>query len=453
MAPGGGASWQRSAGSSRSGVRWSNSPASNSRSSPRSPGQRQQWRRSSLSPAVGPGIASALIRPRRGSLSSRSPAREAAAEVQSLTSMLHTMYRRFDVDNESDALALTTAAQLDAVCRRLKGLDASLMHFSALDTDEQVYWLEREGQIHEHVRMMSAPIDVGPLIHEWIMAQCKSLVLVSATSPSADPSATIGSSVGMLGSHPIAGRMEVKEVSISSPFDYERQAMLAIVQDLPEPTHPEYADAPARGLVHTLVSASRGRALVLFTSFALLEQVRAGVAAALPKTGSSCWRRATRPGTRLLEAFRRAESAVLFGTDSFWEGVDVPGEALSLVVLTRLPFDVPTEPVSAARAERLQEMGRSPFGEYTLPRAVLKLKQGFGRLIRSRKMTGAPSSSVTGASTRSRTERVFLDSSPRASVRWATRHHIAGQIRRFLFDAVDRGPTYPLARPHSMYGM
>ena len=222
------------------------------------------------------------------------PAREAAAEVQSLTSMLHAMYRRFDVDNESDALALTTAAQLDAVCRRLKGLDASLMHFSALDTDEQVYWLEREGQIHEHVRMMSAPIDVGPLIHEWIMAQCKSLVLVSATL-------TVGGSfryyrerVGMLGSHPIAGRMEVKEVSISSPFDYERQAMLAIVQDLPEPTHPEYA-ARLPGVVHTLVSASRGRALVLFTSFALLEQVRAGVGRCLAEDGIELPRRRRAP--------------------------------------------------------------------------------------------------------------------------------------------------------------
>ena len=358
------------------------------------------------------------------------PAREAAAEVQSLTSMLHAMYRRFDVDNESDALALTTAAQLDAVCRRLKGLDASLMHFSALDTDEQVYWLEREGQIHEHVRMMSAPIDVGPLIHEWIMAQCKSLVLVSATL-------TVGGSfryyrerVGMLGSHPIAGRMEVKEVSISSPFDYERQAMLAIVQDLPEPTHPEYA-ARLPGVVHTLVSASRGRALVLFTSFALLEQVRAGVGRCLAEDGIELLAQGVAPRSRLLEAFRRAESAVLFGTDSFWEGVDVPGEALSLVILTRLPFDVPTEPVSAARAERLQKMGRSSFGEYTLPRAVLKLKQGFGRLIRTQNDRGA----VVICDRRIYEKsygRVFLDSLPPCKREMGAAHHIAGQIRRFL---------------------
>lgn len=358
------------------------------------------------------------------------PAREAAAEVNTLATMLHRISQRFDFDDESDGLALTTAAQLDAVCRRLKGLDVSLAHFSSLDTDDQVYWLEREGRIREHVRLMSAPIDVGPSIREWIMAECRSLVLVSATLTVGGSFRYFRDRLGLYGSHPIAGRMEVKESSISSPFDYERQAMLAIVEDLPEPTHPDYA-SHLPDAIHAFVSASRGRALVLFTSFALLEQVRAGLIGRLAEEGIELLVQGDAPRTRLLDAFRRAESAVLLGTDSFWEGVDVPGEALSLVVLTRLPFDVPTEPVAAARAERLQQMGRSPFGEYMLPRAVLKLKQGFGRLIRTQTDRGA----VVICDRRIYEKsygRVFLDSLPPCHRVKGDASTVADHIRQLL---------------------
>lgn len=365
------------------------------------------------------------------------PAREAAAEVRALGALLQRLREAIGgaeddilAPAQNDTFALTTAAQLDAVCRRLEGLEAALAHFSNLDTDAEVYWLEREGRIGEHVRLRSAPIDVGPLVREWIAAQCRSLVLVSATLTVNGSFRYFRDRLGLGGSRPIAGRMEVREFSISSPFEYERQALLAVVRDLPEPTHPDYADRLPEA-VHAFVSASRGRALVLFTSFALLERVRAALAGRLAREGQELLVQGEAPRSRLLDAFRKGEAAVLLGTDSFWEGVDVPGEALSLVVLTRLPFDVPTEPVAAARTERLQQMGRSPFAEYTLPRAVLKLKQGFGRLIRTRSDRGAVVICDRRVLEKSY-GRVFLESLPPCRRVTDDAASVAEHIRQFL---------------------
>lgn len=356
-------------------------------------------------------------------------AREAAAEVRALAGLVQRLGEEIDGD-DADDFTLTTAAQLDAARRRLSGLEANLAHFSSLDMDRQVYWLEREGRIGEHVRLRSAPIDVGPLVREWIEAQCGSLVLVSATLTVNGSFRYFRDRLGLGGSRLVGGRMEIRESSISSPFDYQRQALLAVVTDLPDPTHPEYADRLPEA-IHAFVSASRGRALVLFTSFALLERVRAALAGRLSREGKELLVQGEAPRSRLLDAFRRADAAVLLGTDSFWEGVDVPGEALSLVVLTRLPFDVPTEPVAAARIERLQQMGRSPFAEYTLPRAVLKLKQGFGRLIRTQADRGA----VVICDRRVHEKsygRVFLASLPPCRRVTDQAAAIAEHIRRFL---------------------
>ncbi|HLS91800.1 MAG TPA: helicase C-terminal domain-containing protein [Limnochordia bacterium] len=358
------------------------------------------------------------------------PSRAAVSEVEALAAMLEAEAQDLESDGEPEGAALTLIAQLRAASYRLRALGMSLQHFSQLDTLEQVYWLEREGGIKEHVRLLSAPIDVGPLVYEWIAAQCRSIVLVSATLTVDRSFRYFKERLGLHGARPVAGRMDVHELSIASPFDYESQALLGIAVDLPDPAHPEYAERLPLAL-ETLVAASRGRALVLFTSIALLERVRIKLAPALRELGLELLAQGEAPRTRLLDAFRRGKGAVLLGTDSFWEGVDVPGEALSLVVLTRLPFDVPTEPISAARSERLQEMGRSPFAEYALPRAVLKLKQGFGRLIRTRADRGA----VVILDRRIHEKaygRVFLDSLPPCRRISGDTSSIAAAIERFL---------------------
>lgn len=358
------------------------------------------------------------------------PARAAIAEVEGLAAMLEADAEFLNTQGVVEGVALTTLAQLEAASHRLRALGMSLRHFAELDTLKQVYWLERDGGIKEHVRLLSAPIDVGPLVYEWIAAQCRSIVLVSATLTVDHSFRYFKERIGLEGSQPIAGRMEVQEASIASPFDYQSQALLGIVRDLPDPAHPDFASR-LPGAIEALVTASRGRALVLFTSFALLEQAKAHLAQNLAEQGLELLAQGEAPRTRLLDAFRRAEAAVLLGTDSFWEGVDVPGDALSLVVLTRLPFDVPTEPVAAARSERIQQMGRSPFADYALPRAVLKLKQGFGRLIRTRADRGA----VVICDRRIDEKaygRVFLNSLPDCRRIVGPTSCIAHEVQRFL---------------------
>lgn len=358
------------------------------------------------------------------------PCRDAVREVEELAALLQSLRRRFDPEREEDPAAAPALAQVEAACRRLKGLKASLEHFSALDVDRHVYWLEKEGGVQEHVRLVSAPIEVGPLLCEWIGACCRSLVLVSATLSVGGSFRYFRERLG-LADREVAGSLAVREMLIASPFDYEAQALLGVVLDLPEPGHPDFPKKLPEALAE-LVTASRGRALVLFTSFAMLEEAKAALGPRLAREGITLLAQGDAPRSRLLDSFREGKSpAVLFGTDSFWEGVDVPGEALSLVILTRLPFDVPTEPVAAARAERLEALGRSAFFEYTLPRAVLKLKQGFGRLIRTQSDRGAVVICDRRVASRSY-GRVFLDSLPPARRIAGSAAEVAQAVRRFL---------------------
>ena len=356
------------------------------------------------------------------------PCRDALHELEQLASLLQTVRARLDPEQEESPAAQAALAQVDAAARRLKGLAAGLRHFSSLDTGEHVYWLEREGKAGEHVRLVRAPVEVGPHLAEWIGASCRSLVLVSATLSVGGSFRYFRERVGLL-EHPDG--MEVRQRLIASPFDYASQAVLGVVLDLPEPGEPAYARELPRA-IEALVTASDGRALVLFTSFAMLEEAKRALVPRLREAGIDLLAQGEGPPSRLLQAFRDGgRPAVLFGTDSFWEGVDVPGEALSLVVLTRLPFDVPTEPVAAARAERIEAAGRSAFAEYSLPRAVLKLKQGFGRLIRTQSDRGAVVLCDRRVASR-RYGRVFLDSLPPAARVQGSAEEVAAAVRRFL---------------------
>ncbi len=310
---------------------------------------------------------------------------EAGKRVSALSALLAHETKRLGTPEEPALLSLKGEA--DAARRRLSNLARTLEHFAIADIEESVTWLEQVGRRRTH-RLVRAPIDVGPAILDWVSHQVEALVLVSATLSVAGTFEYQRSRLGLEGSVEVAQKLGVREALFDSPFDFRRQALLAVADNLPDPSDPHFVDALAHA-VERLVIASRGRALVLFTSFRTLESVRRTIAPTMAAQGLTLLAQGEAPRTRLLERFKTARGAVLLGTDSFWEGIDVPGEALSLVILTRLPFDVPTEPIGLARSERMQAAGRSPFYEYALPRAVLKLKQGFGRLIRTTSDRGA----------------------------------------------------------------
>ncbi|HEX7337971.1 MAG TPA: helicase C-terminal domain-containing protein [Gemmatimonadales bacterium] len=246
-----------------------------------------------------------------------------------------------------------------------------------------VRWMERTSR-GQHVSMSAVPLDLAPLLRELLFDRLRTVVLTSATLAAAGEFDFLESRLGLSGeSSPVT----VREI-FASPFDYPSQCVFGVPNDLPEPRE----DEPAHGaavvqVVTDLAYASDGGMFVLFTSHAALRRAAQELRLCL----SERWPilvQGESPRDVLLRRFRELENAILLGTDSFWEGVDVPGRALRTLVLNKLPFKVPSEPITAARLERLAEQGMDGFMSYLLPHAALKLKQGFGRLIRSRLDTG-----------------------------------------------------------------
>ncbi|MGH7508772.1 MAG: helicase C-terminal domain-containing protein [Gemmatimonadales bacterium] len=246
-----------------------------------------------------------------------------------------------------------------------------------------VRWMERSSR-GQHVSLSAVPLDLAPLLRQLLFDRLRTVVLTSATLAAAGEFTFLETRLGLDGeSSPVT----VREI-FPSPFDYPSQCVFGVPNDLPEPRD----DEPAHGaavvqVVTDLAYASDGGMFVLFTSHAALRRAARELRVAL----GGRWPilvQGESPRDVLLCRFRELENAILLGTDSFWEGVDVPGRALRALVLNKLPFKVPSEPITAARLERLAEEGADGFMNYLLPHAALKLKQGFGRLIRSRQDTG-----------------------------------------------------------------
>ncbi len=255
------------------------------------------------------------------------------------------------------------------------GLGGMLEAFLGQLVPDQVYWIGREGKRRQPV-LHSAPIEVAPILRAALFGQVPSVILTSATL-------AVGGQMEYFRDRLGAGE-ECPMLCLGSPFDHARQMRLHVATNAPDPKDKEaFAAAVAQGVLRWSLK-TRGRAFALFTSDELLKRTAETLRGPLEQAGLTLLAQGENMGRRtMLETFRRNEGFVLFGLDSFWMGVDVRGDALSNVILTRLPFAVPDDPLVAARLKRIQERGGDPFKEYSLPEAVLKFRQGFGRLLRS----------------------------------------------------------------------
>lgn len=273
-----------------------------------------------------------------------------------------------------------------AVRGRLNSAVAALDVARDLTDAKLVRWVDvkSDKRGEDRCELHASPLDVAPVLKEALLDKVKTAVFSSATLSVRDRFDYIERGLGIDKLAP----ERIERARVASPFDFARQAMLGVPNDVPDPSAPGFDDATA-DFVLDAVRVTLGRAFVLFTSYRSLERVYSRLARTLTAEGLIPLKQGESGRRALLERFKATPGSVLFGTDSFWEGVDVPGDGLVLVVIAKLPFRVPSEPIEEARSEAIRARGGDPFTELMLPRAVLKLKQGFGRLIRTRQDRGA----------------------------------------------------------------
>ena len=246
-----------------------------------------------------------------------------------------------------------------------------------LDLEGWICWVERESERPDSHAALCAPVTVAPVLRERLFDQTRSVVLTSATIATGGNFDYLRRQVGL-------EHTPVDELVLDSPFDFERQAMLYLPPQQPNPKDPRFPRL-AVPIIRDILDATRGRAFVLFTSYAVLQVVAAALGPTLPFPYRV---QGAYPKTQLLDWFRAQDNPVLFATASFWEGVDVAGEALSCVIIDRIPFPPPDDPVIAARSTLVESHGERAFDALMVPAAITRLKQGLGRLIRSRSDRG-----------------------------------------------------------------
>jgi ATP-dependent DNA helicase DinG len=317
-----------------------------------------------------------------------------------LGALVHALRERHETI-EDPSLAIEWRARTN---RLEESRDAIALVQGAVDSG-LVYWVERAGRGDRSV-LRAAPREVASLLRRTLFARVRTVVMTSATLRVADSFDHFARRVGL---------DEPATLGLGSPFDFKRQCKLVLYPRLPDPRDPRWEDETIVR-IRALVLESGGGAFVLFTSHRALTRAHAALREELEAAGLFVLRQGDGLRTReIVQAFRERENCVLFATDTFWQGVDVRGHSLRLVVLTKLPFAVPDHPLQQARVEHIEDMGGDSFRELSLPQAVLKLRQGFGRLIRSHEDTGT----VAILDPRIRTKRygaVFLQSLPECEV-------------------------------------
>ncbi len=314
------------------------------------------------------------------------------------------------------------------ILRRLSELASLCARFrEPQEYPESVLWISREKTVRGEpfAKYTATPLDLSGMMNEAVFHPYRTVVCTSATL-------AVGGSFDYWKRRVGLARTaeEVETAVYPSPFPYEENALVALPDDSPAPNDPRWQAWVDRAVIR-LLEASGGHALVLFTSY---DSLRSSYEAALPRLaelGITAFRQGQDERGRLLDAFKADAASVLFATDSFWEGVDAPGDTLRMVVIAKLPFRVPTDPVQQARAEAIERREGNPFLELSLPEAVLRFKQGFGRLIRHSEDRGVVAV-LDSRIVRKPYGHQFLESLPRCRVETGPLERLRGEIARFF---------------------
>lgn len=301
--------------------------------------------------------------------------REPGLVEDTLALTLERLAKRANKAGDAAAKEGTKLELLD-LAKRLVSIRAGLKAFLDQDNEDHVHWVERAGVDHQTISFHTAPVDVSPRLRQIFFSSGKACVFTSATLG-------VGEDESLSYFRNRVGAEEARAACIESPFDFKKQMKLYLLKRMPQPGDADYRERLLHWICHFL-DLSDGRAFVLFTSYSQMTALADELDEHCRKRG---WRLLVQgrgmPRHQMLAEFKKDTHSVLCGTDSFWTGVDVPGESLSNVIITRLPFAVPDHPLTASRLEHLEAQGLNAFTEYSVPEAILKLRQGVGRLIRT----------------------------------------------------------------------